>query len=71
MAEARFVVRGLEDEEAAEKVEATLFSKVGVQEVKADWEHNELWIRYDERTVPQPRLRSYLQSAGVSVVRPA
>ncbi len=70
MAEARFVVRGLEDEEAAEKVEATLFSKVGVQEVKADWERGELWIRYDERTVPQPRLRSYLQGAGVSVIRP-
>ncbi len=70
MAEARFVVRGLDDEEAAEKVEATLFSKVGVQDVKADQASGELWIRYDERMVPQPRLRSYLQSAGVSVIRP-
>lgn len=69
MAEARFVVRGLDDQEAAEKVEATLFSKVGVQDVKADCARGELWISYDERKVPQPRLQSYLQSAGVSVIR--
>jgi len=42
MAEARFLVRGLDDEEAAEKVEATLYSKVGVQAVKADWQAGEL-----------------------------
>ncbi len=69
MAEARFAVRGLTDEDAAERVEATLFSKVGIQEVKADWEAGELWISYDERLVPQPRLLSYLQGAGVTVVQ--
>ena len=71
MAEARFLVRGLDDEEAAEKVEATLYSKVGVQAVKADWQAGELWISFDERLVPQPRLRSYLQGAGLSAIRPA
>lgn len=70
MAEARFLVRGLDDAEAAEKVEATLFSKVGVHAVKADWQSGELWISFDERVVPQPRLRTYLQSAGLSAVRP-
>lgn len=68
MAEARFAVRGLTDEDAARQVEVTLFSKVGVQDVRADWETGELWISYDERLVPQPRLRSYLDSSGVKVV---
>lgn len=68
MAEARFAVRGLTDEDAARQVEVTLFSKVGVQDVRADWETGELWISYDERLVPQPRLRSYLESSGVKVV---
>ncbi len=71
MAEARFVVRGLNDEEAAEKVEATLFSRVGIHDVKADWQTGQLWLSYDERLVPQPRLRMYLESAGVTVVGPA
>lgn len=69
MAEARFGVRGLSDEDAARRVEATLYSKVGVHEVRADWEKGELWISYDERLVPQPRLLAYLQGAGVSVVQ--
>lgn len=69
MAEARFAVRGLSDEDAAGRVEATLYSKVGVHEVRADWQTGELWLSYDERLVPQPRLLSYLQSAGVTVVQ--
>ncbi len=69
MAEARFAVRGLSDEDAAGRVEATLYSQVGVHEVRADWETGELWLSYDERLVPQPRLLSYLQSAGVTVVQ--
>ena len=69
--EARFRVRGLDDQDMAEKAEATLYSKVGVHAVKADWQNGELWISYDERLVPQPRLRSYLQGAGLSVTGPA
>ncbi len=71
MAEARFVVRGLNDQEAAEKVEATLFSRVGVHDVKADWQTGQLWLSYDERLVPQPRLRTYLETSGVTIVRQA
>lgn len=69
MAEARFAVRGLIDEDAAGRVEATLFSKVGVHEVKADWQTGELWISYDERLVPQPRLLAYIRSAGLTIVQ--
>lgn len=70
MAEARYQVRGIEDAESADKVEAMLHSKVGVQEVRADPESGELWIRYDERLVPPPRLKTYLESAGVRAVKP-
>ena len=35
MAEARYLVRGIEDAESALKVEAILHSKVGVHEVRA------------------------------------
>ncbi len=69
MAEVRFAVRGLTDEDAAGRVEATLFSKVGVHDVKADWEKGDLWISYDERLVPQPRLLSYLKTVGLTVVQ--
>lgn len=69
MGEASFVVRGLNDAESAEKAEATLYSKVGIHEVKADWESGRLWVSYDSRVVPQPRLRMYLESAGLKVVR--
>jgi hypothetical protein len=70
MAEARFQVRGIGDADSAFKVEAMLHSKVGVHEVRADPETGELWIRYDERLVPPPRLKTYLESAGVRPVRP-
>jgi hypothetical protein len=71
MGEVTFVVRGLSDADMAEQVEATLYAKVGVHQVKADWESGRIWLSYDERLVPQPRLRSYVQSSGVSVVGPA
>ncbi len=69
MAEALFAVKGLTDEDVAGRVEATLYSKVGVREVRANWETGELWISYDARLVPEPRLLSYLQGAGVSIVQ--
>jgi hypothetical protein len=42
---------------------------VGVQEVRADAGSGELWIRFDERLVPPPRLKAYLQGAGVTPLR--
>lgn len=69
MGEARFLVRGLDDREAAEKVEATLFSKVGIHDVRADPETGQLWLSFDDRSVPPPRLKTYLESAGVTVVK--
>ena len=69
MAEVTLAVRGLTDEETAVRVEATLFAKVVVRDVKADWEAGRVWLSYDERVVPQPRLRSYLQGVGLTVVQ--
>jgi len=61
----RYRVTGLRDAEEAQRVEAILYAKVGVHEVSADAKHGVVWLRYDSRSVPIPRLRSYLADAGV------
>jgi hypothetical protein len=64
--EIRYRVRGLGNPDRAYQVEAMLHAKVGIREVKADAETGRLWLRYDPARVPAPRLRQYLQDAGVT-----
>ncbi len=66
MAEARLRVRGLKDPETALQVEAMLHARPGIEEVRADAETGMLQLRYDPRRVPPPRLRAYLEAAGLT-----
>jgi hypothetical protein len=63
--EVRLRVTGLKDEEQAHKVEAVLYSKVGVQEVEANSTDGVLRLRYDTSRVPPLRLQAYLKEVGV------
>ena len=66
--EVHLKVAGLKDVEQAQKVEAVLHSKVGIQEVEADAEAGTLRLRYDPSRVPPPRLQAYLKEVGVRTV---
>ena len=63
--EVRLKVAGLKDLEQAQRVEAVLHSKVGIQEVEADAEAGTLRVRYDSSRVPPPRFQAYLKEVGV------